>query len=228
MTRCANKDCRHKLPKGALPMVCNSVCRDMAIAQAIAKKRAADKRAAARAKNLVEREAKEQRKQFRLKRQEYYNNDYAHQFDLTKKAAQKLANTLDAGLECISCGCGRSVQFCGGHFRTVGAHRELALDLRNIHGQCNRNCNMALSGNIGGTKRTRGFRAGLLARYGQALVDFLETAHPAERLTCEKLIAIRAEYAAETRRLEKGLPPSRDWRALPERLSGIQQGSVAA
>lgn len=216
MPRCRNKSCRQKLPKGTLPQVCSDACRDAAIAEALAKKRAADKRAAARAANVVERERKAERRKYRRQKQEFYANDYSKQFDLTKKAAQKLANRLDDSFGCISCGCARSVQFCGGHFRTVGAHRELALDLRNIHGQCNRNCNMGLSGNIGGTKTTRGYRAGLLERYGSAFVEFLETARPAERLTCSVLSSLRAEYRSEIRRLEKGLGPSRDWRALPD------------
>ena len=154
---------------------------------------------------------------FKQKKREHRANDYSKQFDLTKKAAQQLANLLDRDLVCISCSCQRTVQFCGGHFRTVGAHRELALDLRNIHGQCNRNCNMGLSGNVGGTKNTKGFRAGLIERYGSGMVDYLERHHPSKQYTCPDLIELRRSYNLEIRNLRRGEPPSRDWRAIEEK-----------
>jgi hypothetical protein len=232
--RCANKSCRHKLPKGAIPRVCNDFCRDAAIGQAIAKVKAAKDRAAARAKNLVEREAKEQRKQFRRKKQEFVANDYSKQFALTKKEAQKLANRLDQRLPCICCSKPRGdVQFCGGHFKTAGAHPELALDLRNIHGQRNHHCNQQKSGNIEGDKNSHGYKRGLVARYGQWIVDYLESYQPTRKRTCDELIAMRKEFAAEIRRLEKGEAPSKDWRALPQEaglgLRGSnQQGTKAA
>ncbi len=212
MPRRLCKGCdRYSIPADA-PKTCKACsipCSIVIGKKLVARQRAMQERSRAK-------QAKAEKQESTRRKKEFFINDYSHQFDLTKKAAQKLANALDRDLRCISCDCVRGVQFCGGHFRTVGAHRELALDLRNIHGQCNRNCNMGLSGNIGGTKKTRGFRAGLVERFGQAFVDFLESAHKAPKPTCEQLIQLRAEYAAEFRRIMKGLPPSRDWRALPE------------
>lgn len=147
---------------------------------------------------------------------DYREKDHSYQFKLTKKAAQALANALDAKLPCICCDTPRGKQqFCGGHFKTGKAHPELSLSLLNIHGQANRNCNEGKSGNINGDKHSKGYKQGLIDRYGQWLVDYLESYHPPRKFTCEELIAMRKEFAAETRRLKKGLPPSRNWRSLP-------------
>lgn len=75
---------------------------------------------------------------------------------------------------------------------------------------------MHLSGNISGTKGTKGFKAGLVERYGQDFVDHLESYRPTRKRTCDELIAMRKEYAAEIRRLNRGEQPSRDWRSLEQ------------
>jgi len=142
--------------------------------------------------------------------------DRPRQFELTRLAAQRLANLLDAGLSCICCGAPRNgaTQFCGGHYKTGGGHPELALDLRNIHGQRNVLCNQHKSGNICGDKHSHGFKEGLLRRYGDELVQWLDGCHPATKPSCDQLAALRKLYSAEIRRLEKGMSPSRDWRSL--------------
>jgi len=142
-------------------------------------------------------------------------NNYRHQFKLTRLAAQKLANRLDAELPCICCGALRgTAQFCGGHAKTQKAHPELALDLHNIHGQRNVFCNKHKSGNWSGDKHSWGYEQGLILRYGQGMVDYLETFKPKVQFTPQDLIAMRKLYAKEIRLLEAGNGPSRNWRAL--------------
>ena len=172
------------------------------------------KRNIQKGRKLREKAHRAERKQHKRESREIKSKNYSYQFDLTKKAAQKLANRLDAHLGCICCDAPRgSAQFCGGHAKSAGAHPEMALDLRNIHGQRNSLCNKHKSGNWSGDKHSRGYRQGLIDRYGQALVDYLESYHPPAKRTCEELEALRKVYYAEIRRLESGLPPSRDWRA---------------
>jgi hypothetical protein len=150
-------------------------------------------------------------KEWKEKKLEDKRGRYSHQFTLTKKAAQALANALDAGLPCICCNEPRGkAQFCGGHYKTAGAHPEL----RNIHGQRNALCNQHKSGNITGDKHSKGYKQGLVDRYGQALVDWLDVHHEAKNYTCDDLIAMRKEYAAEIRRLKDGLTMSKNWREL--------------
>lgn len=216
MPKCRNKACKAKLPKGTLPQVCSDACQKAAIAEAIAKSNEAAKRAIKKAQNTKAREEKEARKQARRRKQEFVANDYSKQFQLTKRAAQALANALDRDLPCICCSAPRgSAQFCGGHFKTAGAHPELALDLLNIHGQRNFHCNQNKSGNIEGDKHSHGYKRGLVARYGQWIVGYLDGYHPPRKYTCEELIAMRKEFAADTRRIKQGLAPLKDWRALP-------------
>lgn len=161
------------------------------------------------------RKAAQETKKHKAERNEAKARNYAYQFDLTKKTAQKLANRLDWALPCICCDEPRGkAQFCGGHGKSAGAHPELALDLRNIHGQRNALCNQHKSGNWAGDKHSKGYKQGLIDRYGIELLAWLESYHPPAKRTCDELIALRKVYAAEIRRLERGEGPSRDWRAV--------------
>lgn len=163
------------------------------------------------------RQASQERKESREAKQNLKARDYSYQFGLTKRAAQKLGNMLDkvAGFGCISCGTQKpSIVYCGGHYKTAGAHSEIALDIRNIHRQCNRYCNSGLSGNISGNKNTKGYTVGLVERYGREYVEWLDSYHPSPNYTCDDLKELRAVFAEECRRLERGEAPSRNWREL--------------
>jgi len=103
----------------------------------------------------------------------------------------------DAGLPCISCGTTADVQYAAGHFRSAGGHPELRFEPLNVHLQCNRNCNMAKSGNLGP------YRFELIKRIGQDKVDWLEGPHEPKRYTVDELKAITAEYRAKTRELKR-------------------------
>lgn len=148
----------------------------------------------------------------------FKEKDRPYQWKLTVRAAQKLGRLLDKGKGCISCERpdNGEVQFCGGHYRTKGGNPEIALDIRNIMGQCNKKCNRELSGNIYGTKTSRGYRSGIVERYGEAYLEWLDSYHEPKHYSCHDLIQIRKEYNSEIRRLEKGLEPSNDWRKLTD------------
>lgn len=206
MRLCKNKPCRNTINKNAPKFVrwCSDECGTVLALSALEKKKAQAARAQAKAQKA------------RTKpRKKNDPNDHSYQFDLTKKAAQKLANRLDSGLPCICCDEPRGkAQFCGGHAKSAGAHPELALDLRNIHGQRNVYCNQNKSGNWSGDKHSKGYRQGLIDRYGQSLVDWLESYHPPRKWTVDELRGLRALYAEETRRLDRGEGPSKEWRKV--------------
>lgn len=103
----------------------------------------------------------------------------------------------DAGLPCISCGTTADIQYAAGHFRSAGGHPELRFDPLNVHLQCNRNCNMAKSGNLGP------YRIELIKRIGQEKVDWLEGPHEPKRYTIDDLKAIKAHYRALARELKR-------------------------
>ena len=177
------------IPTRTLQMTCDMICA-IDYSRAQAKKKLADKEA---------QEAKKQRakkREYAKQKREYKDNNYSHQFTLTKKVIQKWVNTIrDAGLPCISCGTTNDVQYCGGHYKTAGGHPELALDTKNISRQCNQYCNMNLSGNISGNKTSHGYTEGILRRYGQERLDYLESYHPPKNYSCAELKAIRAFYS---------------------------------
>ena len=103
----------------------------------------------------------------------------------------------DAGLPCVSCGTTADIQYAAGHFRSAGGHPELRFDPLNVHLQCNRNCNMAKSGNLGP------YRIELIKRIGQEKVDWLEGPHEPKRYTIDDLKAIKAHYRALARELKR-------------------------
>lgn len=197
---CKNPHCKKPfMPLKQFQTVCNWLCASQYVAHSATRKRI---------ENVKKRADKKDKKDFNI-------NNYRHQFKLTRLAAQKLANRLDAELPCICCGAMRgTAQFCGGHAKTQKAHPELALDLHNIHGQRNAFCNKHKSGNWSGDKQSWGYKQGLILRYGQGMVDYLETFRPKVQYTPQDLIALRKLYAKEIRLLEAGLPASRGWRQL--------------
>ena len=124
------------------------------------------------------------------------NNDKRHQFKLTKQAIQKWVNHVrDSELGCISCGTtNANIVFSGGHYKTAGGNPEIALESRNIHRQCLFHCNKNKSGNINGDKHSIGFKQGLINRYGDEYVEWLESYHKPISLDCDQLRTLRAYY----------------------------------
>lgn len=182
-----------------------------------------------KARKQIERKKKAEEKEDKAALRKLKSEDYSHQFRLTRMMAQRLANRLDEynGYFCVSCDTEKqTTQYCGGHFKTAGGHSELALDIRNIHRQCNKRCNMHLSGNIEGSKTTKGYKAGIVERYGERYLEWLESYHEPKNYSCDDLKQIRKEYSAECARIQRGESPSKDWRELDinyERVAGVQR-----
>lgn len=118
------------------------------------------------------------------------------------KEAQASFNAVirerDKDLPCISCGTTADVQYAAGHYRTTASCPELRFDPLNVHKQCNRNCNMGKSGNIGA------YRIGLIAKIGIEAVEWLEGKHEPKRYTIEDIKALKAQYRAELRKMQRG------------------------
>lgn len=109
--------------------------------------------------------------------------------------------------ECISCG--RPLggdQWCCGHFKTRGAQPGLRYDPKNTYLQHNHRCNMNLSGDIEGTKTTRGYKQGLKERFGeeegQAIIDYCESNTAPVKLDWEELEKMRSQFNERIRELE--------------------------
>ncbi len=117
------------------------------------------------------------------------------------REAQRVFNQYirlrDANLGCISCGNHLSNQYAAGHFRTVGSAPNLRFDERNVHKQCNRYCNMELSGNI------LNYRAGLIAKIGLEEVEKLESDNTPKHYSIDDIKKIKITYKEKIKQLLK-------------------------
>ena len=118
----------------------------------------------------------------------------------TKLVAQEYAARRDGGRPCISCGMyfhetnnGFLTRFDGGHFKSVGGHADMQLNLNNIHGQCRR-CN----GFQGG--RPKEYELGLIDRYGVEFVDRLNGPQTKDKWTMGYLERYRAAFRKRMKR----------------------------
>ncbi len=145
--------------------------------------------------------AKEQKARQRVekamdrKRKEALKTRADHHAD-AQKAVNAKVRARDAGEPCISCGKPWQPDFQAGHYRSRGAAKNLALDPRNIHGQCIQ-CNLHRHGN------GIDFRLGLIGRYGLAYVEAIESDNAPRHNSIDDLKAIRLEAIAETKQLKE-------------------------
>lgn len=166
-------------------------------------------------KNRKRKEAKDKAKA-RGEVKELNRRDLGWQHKQTQKAFNRM-RVLEEKLwfrergmepECISCG-KTNMDWCCGHLKTRGAQSNLRYDRLNTFLQCNRYCNKALSGNIEGNKNTRGYKQGLVDRFGEdearRILDYLESNTAPVKWDCAELESFRAECSAKARELQQDL-----------------------
>lgn len=115
--------------------------------------------------------------------------------------------------ECISCA-KTKMDWCCGHFVTAGSSANLRFEMKNTYLQCNRYCNMGLSGNRKGNKTTRGYEQGLQDRFGKeegkAIIEWCESnQHKTRKYTCDELEKMRARFSVVSRQIESNLRQKR-------------------
>ncbi len=116
------------------------------------------------------------------------------------KEAQTVFNKFirlrDEGLPCVSCGRpdGNDHQRHASHYKSRGAHPELALNEFNCHASC-ATCNNFLSGNL------VPYRVELIKRIGLEKVEWLEGKHDPLKLTVEEIKELTAEYKQKIKQL---------------------------
>ncbi len=152
-------------------------------------------------------------KKNRKARKELDKTSLKWQHNLTQKAfnrmrvLQEFLWFKERGIEpsCISCG-KTNMDWCCGHFKTVGAHGELRYDHVNTNLQCNRYCNLGLSGNINGNKNTRGYIQGLIDRFGESkalvIFDYIDSYHEPVKYKWQELASDRKYYNFVIRKLK--------------------------
>lgn len=102
----------------------------------------------------------------------------------------------DRDLACISCGRHHDGQYHAGHYMSRGARPELAYHPDNCHKQC-APCNTHLSGNL------VLYRVNLIEKIGLERVEWLEGPHEPLKMTVEAFKALRDEYRAKAKALER-------------------------
>ena len=136
-----------------------------------------------------------ERKAYRVAKEKIKTrSDYMREAQTALNAWIRLVRDKDE--PCISCGRHHSGQYHAGHYRSRGAMPMLALEPRNIHKQCSI-CNNHKSGNL------TEYRIRLLAKVGQAELDWLEGPHEPKKYTIEDLRQIRDEYRMRLRQAKK-------------------------
>ena len=157
-------------------------------------------------------ETKKKDKEFKERKAKFDLNDVPKQHKLTQtvfnqlRVLQELKWFKDRGLEpeCISCG-KTNMDFCCGHLKSRGAQGNLRYDVSNTFLQCNRYCNMALSGNIEGNKNTRGYKAGLVERFGEKeakrILDYCKENTQVKKWTGSELQELRASLNKQVKEL---------------------------
>lgn len=167
------------------------------------------------ARQDAEKKAAKAAKQARAERAEFNRRDVGWQH----KQCQRVFNRLrvleemqwfsERGMEpeCISCGKTR-MDWCCGHFKTRGAQSNLRYDRMNTFLQCNKACNESLSGNIEGTKTSRGYKQGLVERFGEAeaqrIIDYCESNTAPVKWGWQELETLRKQWSQRIRDIESG------------------------
>jgi len=103
----------------------------------------------------------------------------------------------DSGKPCVSCGRpdGDDHQRHASHYKSRGAHPELAFNVLNCHASC-ATCNNFLSGNL------VPYRIELINRIGLDKVEWLEGGHEPLKLTIDEIKILIAEYKTKIKQLE--------------------------
>lgn len=169
-----------------------------------------------KARKLKAKQIKRERKETGKALRDFNRKDLKWQHRLTQKAfnrmrvLEELKWFADKGLpaRCISC---QKIlggdQWCCGHFKTVGSASSLRYDKHNTYLQHNRSCNMALSGDIGGTVNTMGYKKGLIVRFGkhdgQQVIDYCESNGCVRRWEWQEVETMRKQFNSKIRELDR-------------------------
>ena len=151
---------------------------------------------AAKRKRLRLKRADGEKRKARKKLKAVLNN-LSHEKKLTQAVINKYVRLRDKGLQCISCDKFESDMvgyWDAGHTLSRGSHSQIRFDLRNINGQC-RSCNSFKGG------MPEQARQGILQRYGQARLDWLDGFHPEKKYSYDDLARMRKIFNKKIKRL---------------------------
>jgi hypothetical protein len=174
----------------------------------------------------IERARRSHRAAGRSIKQRARRDNLPHQLELTRRVFNTMIRLLDSGKSCPTCAepliDGR---YDAGHVRTVASCPQLRFDARNCFGQC-RSCNGqgTIRRRVSKTQEAVSviYQEWILETKGQGYHDWLYGPHATMNLIAQDLPPLRAVFAAEVKRLQRGEQPSRDWRALPQQQTPVR------
>lgn len=181
------KHCKKRMPEDQARHVLHKECIEPWSVAFLAKKQAKEK--ADRLKKAKVERAEIRRRKAEDKKLSEWHAD-------AQTAVNAFVRVRDVGLPCCSCPAPWSPDFQAGHYRSRGAAKNLALDPRNIHGQCIQ-CNLHKHSNA------VEYRIRLVERFGVAFVEAIEADNNPRHYSIDDLKAIRAEFVAKTKQLKK-------------------------
>lgn len=190
LKRCKNKECgKYFEPPKESPDIrhCSPECATAILEKHWAKQRLQQERARKRSQKAEK--AKDKKRLGELQ-------PMSHWLKLTQGVFNEYIRLRDIAEPCISCGTNSDVQYCAGHFRTRGAAGHLRFDENNTNKQCNKRCNLEMSGNIAG------YRPRLVEKIGLEAVESLENDNTLKSWTREELADLRRKYRAKIKDLE--------------------------
>ncbi|MXV39360.1 recombination protein NinG [Flavobacteriaceae bacterium Ap0902] len=140
---------------------------------------------------------KKERKSWQRKKRKLKNEiqTKAELMKLLQKVVNAYVRERDKNKPCISCGKPLGRKYDAGHYRSVGSTPELRFNLKNIHAQCV-HCNQHLHGNL------IEYRKGLIERYNEDYVDYLEGNHPSLHLTKPEIREMIKEFKVKLKELK--------------------------
>lgn len=202
--KCANKECRQWFhPVRDTQTVCGYEC-----ASAVGTEQTRKAREDAKRKESAKQRATEKKERAAWRQRKAAVKPLKHWEDLTQRVVNDYIRERDHDLPCISCGETNPPDLHGGqwdcgHFKTVGAYPELRFEERNAHKQC-KSCN-AGAGKYTAKEATvaQQYEAGLVARYGQGYVNWLNGPHEMTNYRREDFIRIRDEYRDKLKALKQ-------------------------
>ena len=206
--KCRHAQCRKELPKtkDSQPIEKAGFCSyDCMAKHGIEKAKASPQKI----RQVKRKEASKEKREFNRKDIKWQHKQCQPVFN-RMRVLEELQWFRDRGMEpeCISCG-KRNMDWCCGHFKTVGAQSGLRYDRMNTYLQCNRYCNKALSGNIEGNKTTRGYKQGLRDRFGdeeaERIIEYCDSQTKPVKWDWQDMEEWRKEWAKRVRELTKTL-----------------------
>lgn len=149
-----------------------------------------------RRQQVEEKQAKEAKQRHKQRKAKLRDEDRAYWLKKAQTEFNKFIRLRDKDEPCISCGRYHQGQWHAGHYRSVGACRELRFCELNVHKQC-APCNNHKSGNLSE------YRISLISKIGLEKVEWLERQdHPPAKMSIDEIKLVIKHYKEKVKALE--------------------------